>query len=148
VAPPKETLVSLLPLSPGGTFPESVLPLDSTAKAERHRPCLRLDGRDDPAPDRGAPVKLLTFDRVSFDTAHLFDPTHPTRLRVYVNGHAVSVDRRPPVEETRQVITTLYRLSAGDEVEVGVAQDEAASLDANAVGDYAPSLAIAWIAPG
>ena len=60
----------------------------------------------------------------------------------------MSVDRRPPAEETRQVITTLYRLSAGDEVEVGVAQDEAASLDANAVGDYAPSLAIAWIAPG
>jgi hypothetical protein len=118
----------------------------------------------------------LTFDRVSFDTAHLFDPSHPTRLKapvagvylvttnvswqvagtyglnravvVYVNGHAVSIDQRPPAEETRQVVTTLYRLNAGDEVEVGVGQDEASVLIADAVGDYAPSLGMALIAAG
>lgn len=67
---------------------------------------------------------------------------------VYVNGLTVSVDQRPPVAETRQVVTTLYRLKAGDEVEVGVAQDEASSLNADAVGDYAPSFAMALVAPG
>ncbi|HET8873693.1 MAG TPA: hypothetical protein VFM83_08405 [Gaiellaceae bacterium] len=168
---------SLLPLSEDGSFPEAVLPLNSTTKAPNV--AARIYSSSDqaiPIQIAGGPVKLLTFDRVSFDTAHLFDPTHPTRLRapvtgiylinaniswqvsstsgrnravyVYVNGHAVSVDQRPPAEETRQVVTTLYGLNAGDEVEVGVGHDEAPSLNANAVGDYAPSLAIAWIAPG
>jgi hypothetical protein len=124
----------------------------------------------------GAPVKLLRFDRVSFDTAGLFNKSHPTRLRapiagvylinanvswevspiegvnravyVYVNGHAVSIDQRPPADETRQVVSTLYRLKVGDVVELGAAHDGPPSLNANAVGDYAPSLAMAWIAPG
>ena len=125
----------------------------------------------------GAPVMRLSFDRVSFDTAGLFDPAHPTRLTapvtgiylisanvswqitsspsglnravvLYVNDAAVSIDQRPPAQETRQVVTTLYRLKAGDEVEVGVGQDEATTLIADAVGDYAPSLEMAWIAPG
>ena len=125
----------------------------------------------------GGPVMRLSFDRVSFDTAGLFDPAHPTRLTapvtgiylistnvswqvtlspsglnravyLYVNGHAISVDQRPPAQETRQVVTTIYRLNAGDEVEVGVGQDEATTLIADAVGDYAPSLEMAWIAPG
>ncbi len=164
---------TLLPLSANGTFPESVLPLDSTTKAPNVAARV-YNSTDEPVP--GGQVKLLTFDHVGFDTANVFDPAHRTRLKasvtgiylitanvsweisgttgenravyVYVNGHAVSVDQRPPAQETRQVVTTLYRLNAGDEVEVGVAQDEASSLNANAVGDYAPSLAMAWIAPG
>jgi hypothetical protein len=158
------TAGELLPLSVDGHFPTSVL----TNVAARI-----YNSTDEPV---GRPVKLLTFDRVSFDTAHLFDPALPTRLRapvggvylinanvswqvastwglnravyVYVNGHAVSVDQRPPAQETRQVVTTLYRLNAGDEVEVGVGQDEASVLKVNAVGDYAPSLAMALIAAG
>jgi hypothetical protein len=155
----------LLPLSSSGQFPTSVMP-NFAARI--------YNSADEAVPIGG--VKLLTFDRVSFDSAHLFDQSHPTRLKapvngvylinaniswpitstwglnravyVYVNGHVVSVDQRPPAAETRQVVTTLYRLNAGDEVEVGVAQDEASSLSANAVGDYAPSLAMAWIASG
>lgn len=160
---------ALLPLSADGHFPGSVLP-NIAARI--------YNSTDEPVPLQiaGGPVKLLTFDRVSFDTAHLFDPSHPTRLRapttgvyvinanvswqvtgtlgrnravvVYVNNHAVSIDQRPPAQETRQIVTTLYRLNAGDEVEVGVGQDEAGSINADAVGDYAPSLAMAWIAPG
>src|SRR2546425_12918967 len=55
-------------------------------------------------------------------------------IYVYVNDHAIAVDQRPPAEETRQVVTTIYRLKAGDTVEVGAAQD-AGDLTANAVGD-------------
>ncbi len=156
----------LLPLGADARLPMSAMP-DVAARI--------YNSTDEPVPIGS--VKQLTFDRVSFDTAHLFDQTHPNRLKapvsgvyminanvswqiatppnglnravyVYVNDHAVSVDQRPPAEETRQAVTTLYRLNAGDEVEVGVAQDEAGSLNANAVGDYAPSLAMAWIAPG
>jgi hypothetical protein len=123
------------------------------------------------------PVYQLTFDSVSFDTAHMFDPARPTALvapvagiylittsvswavqdvslsgvnravYVEVNGHVIAVDQRPPAAETRQVVTTIYRLNAGDAVQVGIGQD-AGDLTANAVGDYAPSLAMAWIAPG
>jgi hypothetical protein len=163
------TAGDLLPLSADGRFPTSVLP-NVAARI--------YNSTDEPVPLQipGGPVMRLTFDRVSFDTAHLFDASHPTRLRapiagvyvinanvswqvastwglnravyVYVNGHAVSVDQRPPAQETRQVVTTLYRLNAGDEVEVGVGQDEASVLKVNAVGDYAPSLAMALIAAG
>jgi len=160
---------NLLPLSADGHFPGSVLP-NIAARI--------YNSTDEPVllQPTSLPVKRLTFDRVSFDTANLFDPSHPTWLRapitgvyvinanvswqisgasggnfavyVYVNGHAISVDQRPPAEETRQVVTTIYRLNAGDEVEVGVGQDNASTLNANAVGDYAPSLAMAWIAAG
>lgn len=155
----------LLPLDADGHFSPSASPNIAA----------RIYSSTDEAVPIGG-VKMLTFDRVSFDTAHLFDQAHATRLKapvngvylinaniswqissawglnravyVYVNGYAISVDQRPPATETRQVVTTLYRLKAGDEVEVGVAQDEAGSLNVNAVGDYAPSLAIALIAPG
>lgn len=155
----------LLSLSAEGRFPTSAMP-NVAARV--------YSSADEAVPIGG--VKLLTFDRVSFDSAHLFDQSHPSRLRapvdgvylinaniswqiastfgrnravyVYVNGFAVSVDQRPPAAETRQVVTTLYRLKAGDEVEVGVAQDEASSLNADAVGDYAPSLAMTWVASG
>jgi hypothetical protein len=163
------TAGDLLPLPADGRFPTSVLP-NVAARI--------YNSTDEPMPLQipGGPVMRLTFDRVSFDTAHLFDPSHPTRLRapvggvylittnvswqvagtyglnravvVYVNGHAVSIDQRPPAQETRQVVTTIYRLNAGDEVEVGVGQDEASVLIADAVGDYAPSLAMALIAAG
>ena len=169
---------SLLPLSGDGELPASVLPLDSTNKAPNI--AARVYSSNDQSTHiqiAGAPVQLLRFDQVSFDTAHLFDPAHPTQLRapvtgiylittnvswaiestrlngvnraiyVYVDGHAVAVDQRPPADETRQTVTTIYRLVAGDTVEVGAAQD-AGDLTANAVGDYAPSLALAWIAPG
>ena len=160
---------NLLPLSADGHFPSSVLPNIAA----------RIYNSTDelvPLQIAGGPVMHLSFDRVSFDTANLYDPSHPTRLRapiagvyvinanvswqvtgafglnravvVYVNGHAISIDQRPPAEETRQVVTTIYRLNAGDEVEVGVGQDEASTLNADAVGDYAPSLAMAWIAAG
>jgi hypothetical protein len=132
--------------------------------------------QDSPLQIAGAPVKRVAFDSVSFDTAGMFKPADPTRLTapvdgiylittsiswqvsstnghnraiyVYVDGHAVAVDQRPPAEETRQVVTTVYRLNAGDYVEVGAAQDEDLSLTVNAVGDYAPSLSLVWIAPG
>ena len=155
------------------------MPLDSTTKAPN------IAARVFSAHDQlthiqiaYGPVQRLTFDQVSFDTAHMFDPGRPTQLKapvagiylittnvswavesnrlngfnraivLYVNGdHAIAVDQRPPAEETRHVVTTIYRLNAGDTVEVGLGQD-AGDLTANAVGDYAPSLAMAWIAPG
>jgi hypothetical protein len=168
----------LLPLSADGHFPDSVLPNTVAGSVLPNIAARIYNSTDEPMPLQiaGAPVKRLTFDRVSFDTDNLFDPSHPTALRapitgvyvinanvswqitgtaghnravyVYVNGHAISVDQRPPAEETRQIVTTIYRLNAGDEVEVGVGQDEASTLNANAVGDYAPSLAMAWIAAG
>jgi hypothetical protein len=167
----------LLPLSADGHFPASVLP-NIPGSVLPNIAARIYNSTDEPVPLQiaGGPVTLLTFDRVSFDTANLFDPTHPTALRapitgvyvinanvswqisgttghnravvVYVNGHAISIDQRPPAEETRQVVTTIYRLNAGDQVEVGVGQDEASTLNADAVGDYAPSLAMAWIAAG
>jgi hypothetical protein len=160
---------ALLALDPRGKLETSVLPnvaarvyssVDQTAVTQ--------------APF--GPVKLLTFDRESFDTAGLFDPAHPTRLTapiagiylittsvswtphlteginravyVSVNGSVISVDQRPPAGETRQTVTTIYRLQPGDDVEVGFGHDAYPSGTANAVGDYAPSLAMAWIAPG
>jgi hypothetical protein len=163
---------ALLPLDANASFPASVLPLDSTTKAPNIAARV-YNSTDEPI---GGSVTLLTFDRVLVDTAQLFDPAHPTALKapvagiylinanvswqiapatglnravyVYVNGGAVSVDQRPPAEETRQVVTTIYPLKAGDQVTVGVAHDGATTLNANAVGAYAPSLAMAWIAPG
>jgi hypothetical protein len=159
----------LYPLGPDARFPGSVLP-DVTARVYASGDQAALTQ----APS--GPVKLLTFDRESFDSANLFDPAHPTRLTapaagvyvittnvswepfrtdginravyVYVNGHTIAVDQRPPAGETRQTVTTLYRLARGDDVEVGIAHDAWGSLTANAVGDYAPSLAMAWIASG
>lgn len=152
-----------------GRFPPSVLPTVAArvySSADEHT---RIQ-------IAGAPVQRLTFDSVSFDTGNLFDPRRPTDLTapmtgvylittnvswaiepnetsginravyVYVNDHAIAVDQRPPAGETRQTVTTLYRLDAGDVVEVGVGQD-GGNLTANAVGDYAPSLAMALIGP-
>jgi hypothetical protein len=124
----------------------------------------------------GGPVQRITFDKVSFDTAGMFKPSDPKRLvapadgvylisanvsweisgvdgfnravTLWVNDHVISVDQRPPAEETRQVVTTAYKLKAGDFVEVGVGHDEQPSLSIDAVGDYAPSLSLVWIAPG
>jgi hypothetical protein len=124
----------------------------------------------------GGPVQRLSFDSVSFDTGHLFDARRPTDLTapvagvylittnvswaieptgpaginravyVYVNNHVIAVDQRPPAGETRQTVTTLYKLSAGDTVDVGIGQD-GGDMVANAGGDYAPSLAMALIGP-
>jgi hypothetical protein len=169
----------LLPLNRTGVFPESAVPLDSTKKAPNI--AARVFSSHDQLTHiqiAYGPVQRLTFDRISFDTAHMFDPDRPTQLEapvagiylittnvswavesnrlngfnraivIYVDGdHAIAVDQRPPAEETRHVVTTIYRLNAGDTVEVGLGQD-AGDLTANAVGDYAPSLAMAWIAPG
>jgi hypothetical protein len=169
----------LLPLGKNGEFAETALPLDSTTKAPNIAARV-YSSHDQLTPIQIAfgPVYRLTFDQVSFDTAHLFNPADPTRLKapvagiylittnvswevqfrpppgynravvIYVNGdHAIAVDQRPPAEETRHVVTTVYRLNAGDTVEVGIGQDSG-DLVANAVGDYAPSLAMVWIAPG
>jgi hypothetical protein len=123
----------------------------------------------------GGPVQRVTFDSVSFDTAGMFKPGDPTRLTAPVDGiylitanvswqvsgtdglnravtlwvdnHVVSVDQRPPAAETRQVVTTVYKLGRGDFVEVGVGHDEQPSLSIDAVGDYAPSLSLVWLAP-
>ena len=164
------TAGKLLPLDGQGRFPASVLP---TIAARTY------SSKDEPNPIQiaGGPVQRLTFDSVSFDTDHLFDPRRPTDLTapvngiylittnvswaiepgattginravsVYVNNHAIAVDQRPPAAETRQTVTTLYKLVAGDVVEVGLGQD-GGRLTADAVGDYAPSLAMALIGPG
>ena len=168
----------LYPLGENREFPESVLPLDSTSKAPNVAARV-YSANDQPTHIQIAfgPVQRLTFDHVSFDTDHLFDPAHPTQLRAPVAGiylittnvswavdwarngynravyvyrnevQAIAVDQRPPAEETRQVVTTVYRLNAGDTIEVGIAQD-AGDLTANAVGDYAPALSMVWLAPG
>jgi len=164
------TAGKLLPLDSQGRFPASVLP---TIAARVY------SSKDEPNPIQiaGAPVQRLTFDSVSFDTDHLFDPRRPTDLTapvdgiylittnvswaieanataginravyVYVNDRAIAVDQRPPAGETRQTVSTLYKLVAGDVVEVGLGQD-GGRLTANAVGDYAPSLGMALIGPG
>jgi hypothetical protein len=169
---------ALLPLDANGQFPESALPLDSTTKAPNIAARV-YSSQDEPTHIQIAfgPVQRLTFDRVSFDTAKLFDPRHPSQLTistpgiylittsvswavqdtslsginravyVYVNDHAIAVDQRPPAAETRQVVTTIYQLRPGDTIEVGIGQD-AGDLTANAVGDYAPSLGVVWLAPG
>lgn len=125
----------------------------------------------------GGPVQRLHFDSVSFDTDHLFDARRPSELTapvagiyaittnvawpqqqnervgvnravyVYVDGRVVAADQRPPADATLQNITTLYKLAAGDVVEVGIGQD-GGDLVAGAIGDYAPSLAMALIGPG
>jgi len=161
---------TLLPLNGAGRFPGSVMPDIAARVYSSHDQLTHLQ-------IPFGPIYQLTFDSVSFDTAHMFDPTRPTQLvapvggiylittsvswavesaslngvnravYVEVGGHVIAVDQRPPAAETRQVVTTIYRLNAGDTVEVGIGQD-AGDLTANAVGDYAPSLAMAWIAPG
>jgi hypothetical protein len=168
----------LLPLGADAQFPESAVPLDSTTKAPNIAARV-YSSHDEPTKIQIAfgPVQQLTFDQVSFDTDHLFDPRHASRLTapvtgiyvittsvswavqdssrygfnravyISVNDHVIAVDQRPPADETRQVVTTIYRLNPGDNVQVGIGQD-AGDLTANAVGDYAPSLAMAWIAPG
>jgi hypothetical protein len=124
----------------------------------------------------GGPVQRVTFDTVGFDTAGMFKPADPSRLTaptdgvylisanvswevsgvngfnravtVWVDNHVISVDQRPPAEETRQPVTTVYKLRRGDFVEVGVGHDEGPSLKIDAVGDYAPSLSLVWLGPG
>jgi hypothetical protein len=154
------------------------VPLDSTTKAPNVAARVYSSHDEPTKIQIGfGPVQQLTFDRVSFDTDNLFDPGHPSRLTapvagiylittsvswavegtslngvnravyISVDGHVIAVDQRPPAAETRQVVTTIYRLNPGDTVQVGIGQD-AGDLTANAVGDYAPSLAVAWIAPG
>jgi len=160
---------NLLPLDSQGRFPASVLPTVAARVYSSTNEHTRIQ-------IAGGPVQRLTFDSVSFDTDHLFDPRRPTELTapmtgvylvttnvswaiepnatsginravyVYVNGHAIAVDQRPPAGETRQTVTTLYKLAAGDLVDVGIGQD-GGDLSANAVGDYAPSLAMALIGP-
>jgi hypothetical protein len=161
---------TLLPLNGAGRFPGSVMPDIAARVYSSHDQLTHLQI---PA----GPVYQLAFDSVSFDTAHMFDPARPTVLvapvagiylittnvswaienaslngvnravYVEVNGHVIAVDQRPPAAETRQVVTTMYRLNAGDAVQVGIGQD-GGDLTANSVGDYAPSLAMAWIAQG
>jgi hypothetical protein len=161
---------ALVPLGGNGRFPGSVMPDIAARVYSSHDQVTHLQ-------IPFAPIYQLSFDSISFDTAHMFDPARPNGLvaptagiylittnvswaiedtsRVGVNravylevdGHAIAVDQRPPADETRQVVTTIYRLDAGDTVQVGIGQD-AGDLTANAVGDYAPSLAMAWIAPG
>ena len=166
----KPTPGALLPLNGDGRMPTSVMP-DIAARVYSTRD--QVTHIQIPF----GPIYQLSFDAVSFDTAHMFDPTRPNALvaptagiylitanvswaventslsgvnravYVSVNGNVIAVDQRPPAAETRQIVTTIYRLNAGDAVQVGVGQD-AGDLTANAVGDYAPSLAMAWIAPG
>ena len=159
----------LVPLDQRGRLPASTLP---TVAARVY------SSKDEPAHLQivGAPVQRLTFDSVSFDTAHLFDVRHPSDLTaplsgiytitanvawkaqtngrvgvnravyLYVNNNVVAADQRPPGDETLQTVTTIYKLNAGDVVEVGIGED-GGEMVANAVGDYAPSLALALVGP-
>jgi hypothetical protein len=159
----------LVPLDGQGRLPVSALP---TVAARVY------GSKSEPTSSQsvGAPVQRLTFDSVSFDSAHLYDARRPTDLTasipgiyvittnvawaaqpnnragvnravyVYVNNRVIAADQRPPADETLQTVTTLYPLRAGDVVQVAVAQD-GGNLVATAQGDYAPSLAMALIAP-
>lgn len=159
----------LVPLDRLGRLPSSVIP---TVAARVYS---SLD-EPNPAQVVGAPVQRLTFDRVSFDTGGIFDPRRPTDLTapisgiyeittnvawtaqqnsrvgvnravyISVNGRDIAADQRPPSDATLQTVTTIYKLNAGDSVQVGIGQD-GGSMVANAVGDYAPSLAIALLGP-
>ena len=163
------TAGNLLPLSADGRFPVSVTP---NVAARVYRSTDQIV----PTQIAFAPVMRVVFDKVSFDTAHFFDTAHPTQLKVPVtgiylvtatvfwqvwgtdgnnrgislfrNGNFIATDQRPPADETRQSVTTLYRFDAGDTVEVGIGHDQSPSLAAVAVGDNAPSLAMALIASG
>ena len=160
----------LLPLDAQGRFPASVLPTIAARVYSSKDEPTRIQ-------IAGGPVQRLHFDSVSFDTDHLFDARRPSELTapvagiyaittnvawpqqqnervgvnravyVYVDGRVVAADQRPPADATLQIITTLYKLAAGDVVEVGVGQD-GGDLVAGAIGDYAPSLAMALIGPG
>jgi hypothetical protein len=160
---------TLLPLASNGRFPTSAMP-NIAARV--------LSSRDTTLPTQipFEPIRRVEFDRVSFDTARLFDGARPTRLTapesgvylitatvswqetaraginraVYllVNGNVIAVDQRPPAGDTRHVVTTIYRLKSGDYVELGIAHDEPVPMTANALPDHAPALAVAWIAPG
>jgi hypothetical protein len=159
----------LVPLDQQGRLPVAALP---TIAARIY------SSKSEPTSSQavGAPVQRLTFDSVSFDSDHLYDPRRPTDLTapisgiyaittnvawaaqpnnrtgvnravyVYVNNHVIAADQRPPADETLQTVTTLYTLHAGDVVQVAVAQD-GGNLVATAEGDYAPSLAMVLMAP-
>jgi len=159
----------LVPLDQRGRFPTSVIPtVAARVYSSKDEP--------NPIQIVGAPVQRLTFDSVSFDTGGIFDPRRPTDLTapvsgiyaittnvawaaqpnsrvgvnrsvyLYVNGRGIAADQRPPSDATLQTVTTIYKLNAGDSVEVGIGQD-GGNMVANAVGDYAPSLAIALLGP-
>jgi hypothetical protein len=160
----------LLPLDRQGHLPASVLP---TIAARIYS----STDQTSPTQVVGDPVQRLQFDTVSFDTDHIFDPRRPSDLTapvdgiylittnvawplqpnaragvnravyVFVNDRVIAADQRPPTDGTLQTVTTLYKLQAGDVVDVGIAHD-APTLTAQALPDYAPSLAIALIAPG
>jgi hypothetical protein len=160
----------LLPLNRQGRLPVSVLP---TIAARVYS----STDETSPIQIVGDPVQRLRFNSVSFDTDHIFDPLRPTDLTapvsgvyvittnvawtlqpnvrvgvnravsVFVNDRIVAADQRPPSDATLQTVTTLYKLEAGDVVQVGIGHD-APTLTAQALPDYAPSLAIALIAPG
>jgi hypothetical protein len=78
---------ALLPLDGNGQFPESALPLDSTTKAPNIAARV-YSSQDEPTHIQIAfgPVQRLTFDQVSFDTAQLFDPRHPSQLTIPTAG--------------------------------------------------------------
>lgn len=164
------TAGKLLPLDAEGRLPTSALP---TVAARVYS---SVD-QQSVIQSVGGPVQRLRFDSVSFDTNHFFDPQRPTDLTarlsgiylitsnvawplqpnvraganravyMYVNDRLIAADQRPPADATLVTLTTLYKLNAGDVVEVGIGQD-APTLTAKASGDYAPSLAMALIAPG
>jgi hypothetical protein len=159
----------LVPLDQRGRMPASTLP---TVAARVY------SSKDEPTHLQivGAPVQRLTFDAVSFDTAHMFDPRRPSDLTapvsgiytitadvawaaqengrvgvnravyIYVNDRVAAADQRPPGDATLQTVTTIYKLNAGDVVEVAIGED-GGEMVANAIGDEAPALAMALIGP-
>jgi hypothetical protein len=129
----------LLPLDAQGRLPASVLPTVAarvySSKDEGNRIQIA-----------GGPVQRLTFDSVSFDTGHLFDSRRPTDLTapldgVYLITTSVSwaIEPEGPAGINRAVYVYVV-------VEVGIGQD-GGDMVVNAVGDYAPSLAMALIGP-
>jgi hypothetical protein len=80
------TAGALLPLGPNASFPESAVPLDSTTKAPRI--VARIYRTTDLLVPAGLGAGIdVSFDAVTFDTNHLYNPAFPTRLTAPVAGY-------------------------------------------------------------
>lgn len=77
--------------------------------------------------------------------------TDPRHIRLKLNGLtdiAKSRTAAPGGAVHEQSITTLYKLAAGEYVEVEVRQASGGALNVQASGNYSPEFSMAWVAQG